>query len=365
MSHDFDLSQGWADHKTTISRRKYLIEIIADCSGGQIVTAKFKPGGFDYDTSHLFLVEHDVKIARLIKLQLQVIDKVKYLPKHIIFQSRQWQDLAKKMKYLSREFKIHIQPQEDKIPLIISRLVELIMADAFLLENIAGFKTRVRFGSNHLSENRGTIVLYLPFKKRRKDAQLICQQVLARLKAGLVDYEQYAEGRLPIYNFPVTDLISLIQVGTDAKFQLSKILGERRFDLLFPKKYNQALLMDEDPQFYVPESKCEKIKLPIVPIFKPPDITKFPLIAMKVVGMIEYMPQEAYCCPRCRHLHKFECTSNFWIFDCDDCDKDGPTACQTVLTKQGEVQVFVCEYCKRPYRVFRNDEERYAVRTID
>ncbi len=366
MSDKYDLNQGWASNDTAKSRRLYLIGLVNHFSQGKIVKSKLKPAGFDDERSDLFWPYHfdDDRIKLIKKFHAEVHDKIRKLPDNIVFKSNRWQMLEKYINQLSREFKIHLQPQEDKIPLVVARLTELLSSDQFFLDNILGFKLPALFPAKYLSENRAAIVVYLDYKENRKQARSICQQALAKLKTGLADCEKDAESRLPVYNFPVTDLISFIQVGTDLKFYLENILGQHRFDILFPREYYQALLMDEDPTFYVPDTNRTKLILPIPPKYQLPDITKFPLMALKFDGLIENSPQTESCCPRCGKSHSFSCEPAFWTFDCDNCQKY-IAICQTVPTTDGPIQVFVCPGCKSAYRIYRNDEERFAMPHFD
>lgn len=366
MINQYDLEQGWQDHDTLKKRRLYLIDLIEYFSQGKIIVAKLKPGGFQQEASHLFWPSYfdDNKIQAIKDFHYKVVEKVNDLPNNIIFKSNHWLKLENYMKSLSREFKIHLQPQEHYIPLVMARLIELLSSDNFLLENIIGLKVAALFPAKYLYENRATIVVYLDHKAKRQETRLICQQALLKLKTGLADYEQYAENRLPIYNFPLTDLISFIQVGTDAKFRLKKVLGHKRFNILFPQTYYQALLMDEDPQFYVPATTRQKIVLPKPQPYQLPDLNKFPLPVKRVTSMIDVLTEYEYCCPHCHHEHSFKCGPVVWPFDCENCLKDS-APCQTVMTQQGEIQVFVCKSCSRPYRIYDNDQEYHSIKIID
>lgn len=245
----FEKQESWGDFTTLQERRFYLRQLVRTESDNRIKqSVEIAPGGFYEDTSNLFVVNSKM-MTGLLNCSQQVKEKVWSLPPNIVFHSPEWQILQQSMPILSREFKIHIQAQELYIPEVITRLVHLIVADKYLQYNIGCFKCKVIFQKQTSSYSRATIILYLALISGRQAAREMCRQVLIRLKAGLADYEFCATGRLPIYNYPVTDLISLIQVGTDTKFRLLKILGEKKFRKLFPDQYHNAILMDENPDY--------------------------------------------------------------------------------------------------------------------
>ncbi len=247
---DFKPLDQWGDLVTLQERRFYLRRLVLHDSNYKIRAAKFAPGGYDRDTSDLFLVNTSATQA-LISYQLKVLDKISSLPDNISFQSEEWQILQGNILSMSKEFKIHLQPQEEHIPLIISRLVSLILADELLQSAIAAFKCRIFFHKDRPNNKRAIIVIYLSRSETRKQARLTCKQLLFKLKEGLAQYEFSASNNLPIYNYPITKLISFIQMGTDVKFHLKRILGDQKFNRLFPSEFYHALLMDEKVEYYL------------------------------------------------------------------------------------------------------------------
>lgn len=247
---DFVQLEKWGDFRTLNDRRFYLKRLVYHDSNAKIRAAKFKPGGFNDDTSHLFQVNQAVD-DMLIRHQLEVINQVNKLPSDIRKSSPNWKVLQKYINQLSKEYKVHLQPHEDFIPETISRLVTMILNDRFLQDNIGGFKCRVCFPEELQATNRATVVIYLRILEKRNEARRMCALVLAKLKNRLGELENKADGRLPIYNYPVTKLISFIQIGTDTKFELRRILGERNFNRVFPVKFHHALLLDEKAEYYV------------------------------------------------------------------------------------------------------------------
>jgi len=246
---NFEKLEQWGDLTTLEERRFYLRRLVRHESGHKIKAADFHPGGYNINVSNLFVVREEA-IAIFLKYHFEVLNKIKELPDNIRFKSLEWKILQQHMTLMSREFKVHLQPKEEYVPMVISRIIELIMADDFLQQYIASFKCQIMIQDQPLNYSRAIIILYLPLLKKRQQARDMCRQVLAKLKNGLSEYESCANGHLPIYNYPVSDLISFIQIGTDTKFQLKKILGKKRFDILFPKEFFQALLMDEKLEYY-------------------------------------------------------------------------------------------------------------------
>lgn len=243
----FERLEQWGDLKEKEDRRFYLRRLVKTDSGSRIRPAGFEPGGYGYDTSDLFIVNRDL-LDEQTKLHKEVVHQLKDLPANIKSQTPEWQVLQQYVIRLSREYKIHLQPREECIPEAIVRLVEILLIDRFSQENIAAFKCKVVF----LNESvRAVIVIYLNLLEKRSQARAMCKQMLAKIRVGFSDLEYTSLGRLPIYNYPVTDLISFIQVGTDSKFELKRILGPKRFDQLFPAKFHQALLMDEKLGYYL------------------------------------------------------------------------------------------------------------------
>ncbi len=247
---NFEIVDKWGSFTTLEERRFYLKRLVRFESDNMIRNSEIIPGGYDLHTSNLFSVNEN-SIDTLVRYQLDVLDEVWALPPNIRFQSEAWQILQAAMIPMSREFKIHLQPREDFVPVVVSRLVELIMSDSFLQQNIIAFKCKVIFQSREPEYNRAIIIIYLSLLEKRKMARQMCALVLRKLKDGLAEYEAYSNGKLPIINFPVTDLMSFIQIGTDTKFRLYKILGEKRFNQLFPVEFHQALLMDEKPEYFL------------------------------------------------------------------------------------------------------------------
>jgi len=246
----FEVLKEWGDLTTLGERRFYLRRLVRHESDHKIRSADFHPGGFNKHTSNLFNVNKDA-VMDLIVHQRDVLDQVWALPDNIRKHSPEWELLKKWIIPISREYKIHLQPKEEHIPSLVSRLVEMIVQDEFLQQSIVGFKCRVIFQNSRPDDKRAIIVLYLVLLKKRNQARQMCGRVLAKLKDGLAEYEACSNGRLPIYNYPVTDLMSFIQVGTDTKFQLKRILGEEKFNQLFPAKLHQSLLLDEKLEYYV------------------------------------------------------------------------------------------------------------------
>ncbi|MCX6744649.1 MAG: hypothetical protein NTX82_03955 [Candidatus Parcubacteria bacterium] len=247
---NFEVLDQWGDLTTLTDRRFYLRRLVRVASVNEVRAADFHPGGFDHHTSNLFNV-NETALNDLIDYQCDVLEKVWTLPDNIGFHSPEWQILQKAIIPMSREFKIHLQPSEEHIPLVVSRLVDLIMADRFLQQSIVCFKCKVIFQSQEPKLDRAIIIVYLALLEKRQEARIMCRQVLTKLKAGLAEYEYCSNGSVPIYNYPVSDLISLIQIGTDTKFHLAKILGDKKFNRLFPAKFHHALLMDEKPEYYL------------------------------------------------------------------------------------------------------------------
>lgn len=247
---DFQIVDQWGNFTTLDQRRFYLRRLVRVLSDDMISASEYHPGGYDRHTSNLFHVNQEA-MEEVRAHQTDVLSKVWGLPDNIIFHSPEWEILQQVITPMSREFKIHLQPQEDHIPEVVSRLVALIMTDEFLAQSIACFKCRVIFQSQQPPDNRAIIIIYLTLEKKRQAARNMCRQVLAKLSNGLADCECFSNGILPIWNYPVNDLISFIQIGTDTKLHLVKILGERRFNLLFPEKFYRALLMDEKIEYYL------------------------------------------------------------------------------------------------------------------
>jgi hypothetical protein len=248
---DFEQVEHWGDLRTLQERRFYLRRLVRVESDNLIrQSIDIAPGGFDDDTSNLFVVNEKI-MSGLLNCNDLIKEKVWPLPPDLIFHSPEWGILQQSMPLLSREFKIHIQPEEIYIPEVVTQLAHLIVEDKFLQHNIGCFKCKVIFQNQLPRYNRAIIIIYLALRTKRQAARDMCRQVVAKLKAGLADFEDCNNGKLPIYNYPVTKLISLIQVGTDTKFKLRKILGEARFNQLFPAKFHQALLMDEKIEYYL------------------------------------------------------------------------------------------------------------------
>ena len=246
----FEVVDKWGSFTTLDQRRFYLRRLVRFESDNMIQSSEIHPGGFKDHTSNLFKVNAEA-LNDLISYQRDVLEKVWALPDNIKFPSPEWQILQEAIVPMSREFKIHLQPREEHIPMVVSKIVDLIMSDKFLQQNIATFKCKIIFQSRQLKYNRAIIIVYLVMQKKRQEARARCGQVLAKLTEGLAEYEFCSNGCLPVYNYPVNDLISLLQIGTDTRFHLVKILGEKRFNQLFPAKFHQALLLDEKLEYYL------------------------------------------------------------------------------------------------------------------
>ncbi len=246
---NYERVEHWGDMKTLETRRFYLRRFVLDESEYLIRAAEFDPGGYGYDTSDLFLIDK-LQILPHLQLSTEVLHKLGDLPDNIISKTPEWQLLQEYVIRMSREYKIHLQAGEDFIPDAIGRLVEMIRINQFLRENIAAFKCKVVL-LDQRNNDRAIIIVYLKLQKKRSEARAMVKKMLVLFQTGFSDLEYCADGCLPIYNYPVTKLISFIQVGTDAKFQLARILGQERFEKLFPKKFNRALLMDEKLEYYL------------------------------------------------------------------------------------------------------------------
>ncbi|MCX6740693.1 MAG: hypothetical protein NTZ49_05725 [Candidatus Parcubacteria bacterium] len=246
----FQAKNNWGELTTLTDRCFYLRRYIRSLSDSQIRSSSaLHPGGYHDDTSDLFIVNED-GLDDLSNYQDNILHKIDALPTNIKFPSPAWEFIQQSMIAMSREYKIHLQVNEDYIPTVVSRLVELIRADEFLQKHIICFKCRVVFQREIPDFDRAVIVIYLALLEKRREARNMCCNVLTRLKEGLAEYQGYANGYVPIYNYPVSDLMSFIQIGTDTKFKLKRILGEVRFNRLFPAKFYQALLLDEKLEYY-------------------------------------------------------------------------------------------------------------------
>lgn len=92
------------------------------------------------------------------------------------------------------------------------------------------------------------------------------------------------------------------------------------------------------------------------------NINDFPLIASLVFTDPQYQALTAYCCPHCGRRHRTRCYPSFW-FECRKCDKS-ISACHTLQTTDGPIQVFRCPSCSTNYRVFRTEKEHRSLKVF-
>ena len=137
---------------------------------------------------------------------------------------------------LAEEFKIHLQPKRQFVPLVAYKLAQLLQ-DESTRELVTEFKVQTDPESvDGEGQEMPQIVIY------PKDGRENARKLLEILKQALQDEEKYGTGKPPRYNMRVNDLLFLAQSGGDLKTSLA---GAGLLDEYFDKATGYAFMNGE------------------------------------------------------------------------------------------------------------------------
>lgn len=148
---------------------------------------------------------------------------------------------------LTQEFKIHLQPKRQFVPLIAFRLGKLLQDDE-VRRLVERFKVKISPGGvDSQGQEFPQIVIY-PAMGREN-----AKKLLEVLSQSLKDAEKYGTGKPPRYNIKVNNLLFLAQSGGDLKTALA---GAGMLDEYFDKDTSYAFMKGEKAQWkgLIPQS---------------------------------------------------------------------------------------------------------------
>lgn len=141
---------------------------------------------------------------------------------------------------LDQEFKIHIQPKRQFVPLIASRLSRLLQNED-VRKLVGEFKVKTAPGGvDNQGQEMPQIVIY-PAMGREN-----AKKLLGILRDALKDDEKYGTGQAPRYNTKVNNLLFLAQSGGDLKTALA---GAGLLDEYFDKDTGYTFMKGEKAQW--------------------------------------------------------------------------------------------------------------------
>ena len=132
---------------------------------------------------------------------------------------------------LLSQYKIHLQPKKEYIPIVIDRIIQLLEKNPELGDVLAGFKARLgsseKAGKDGGYEQMAEIVIY-PAAGAEKDAdgktvgRKNLEIVLAAIVESCADLEGISNGVAPRENAKITDLIYVAQSDGNLKTHLKE-----------------------------------------------------------------------------------------------------------------------------------------------
>lgn len=141
---------------------------------------------------------------------------------------------------LSQEYKIHVQPKRQFVPLVAYRLGKLLQNEE-VRKLVGEFKVKISPGGvDSRGQEMPQIVVY-PAAGREN-----ARKLLEILKQSLKDEERHGTGKPPRYNLRVNNLLFLAQSGGDLKTALA---GAGLLDEYFDKDTGYAFMKGEKAQW--------------------------------------------------------------------------------------------------------------------
>lgn len=159
---------------------------------------------------------------------------------------------------LSQEYKIHIQPKREFVPLVAHRLGTLLQNEE-VRKLVGEFKVKIDPGGvDSQGQEFPQIVIY-PAMGREN-----AKKLLEVLSQSLKDAERYGTGKPPRYNIKVNNLLFLAQSGGDLKTSLA---GAGMLDEYFDKDTGYAFMKGEKANWanIAPQSSSEQNTIEISP----------------------------------------------------------------------------------------------------
>lgn len=139
---------------------------------------------------------------------------------------------------LSQEFKIHIQPKRQFVPLVAYKLSNLLQNEE-VRKLVGEFKVKIDPGGvDSQGQEFPQIVIY-PTMGREN-----ARRLLEILRQSLKEEERYGTGKPPRYNIGVNNLLFLAQSGGDLKTSLA---GVGLLDEYFDRDTGYAFMKGEQP----------------------------------------------------------------------------------------------------------------------
>lgn len=148
-------------------------------------------------------------------------------------QGGDWQTaLEDNKETLFAEYKIHLQPKKEYIPVIVDRLIKLTDERPELKSLITAFKAKlggsVKEGADGQTEQMPEIVVYPKLGTERDETGKTAgrnnmEMVLAAILDATRDLEGVANGQVPRENAKVSDLVFVAQGGGDLKNDLKSM----------------------------------------------------------------------------------------------------------------------------------------------
>lgn len=159
---------------------------------------------------------------------------------------------------LSQEYKIHIQPKREFVPLVAHRLGTLLQNEE-VRKLVGEFKVKINAGGvDSQGQEMPQIVIY-PVMGREN-----AKKLLEILRQSLKDEEKYGTGKPPRYNLRVNNLLFLAQSGGGLKTALA---GTGLLDEYFDKDTGYAFMKGEKANWsdITPQSSPEQTTTEISP----------------------------------------------------------------------------------------------------